>query len=110
MTSGKTTRSETATVEEARAVSAALGTTVETTATLDEGEAPVGNVHHEATAVFERVATDLEDLLAQVRAYARTRGVHGRRLARVATIVEDAVLHARQGAHEARYGQEDGWS
>ncbi len=73
-------------------------------------EAEAMDVHHEATAVFERLASGLEDLLTQVRAYARARGVHGRRLARLATIVEDAVLHARRGAHEARYGQEDGRS
>lgn len=57
-------------------------------------------------AVFRAAAATLEGLYAEVKArVGDARGRHGRRYARLATVVEDAWLQARHGAHEAHYGQ-----
>ena len=60
---------------------------------------------HEDLAWFTRTAADLAALEAEARARADERGPHGRRIARLRTVVEDALLQARQGVHEARHGQ-----
>ncbi len=67
-------------------------------------EIPVG----EDLALFRRVEADLTALQGEIRARAEQRGPHGRRLARLATEVEDARLQAREGVHEAHYGQGQG--
>jgi hypothetical protein len=60
---------------------------------------------HEDLAWFTRTAADLAALEAEARARADERGPHGRRFARLRTVIEDALLQARQGVHEARHGQ-----
>jgi hypothetical protein len=60
---------------------------------------------HEDLAWFTRTAADLAALEAEARARADERGPHGRRFARLRTVIEDALLQARQGLHEARHGQ-----
>ena len=59
----------------------------------------------EDLAWFTRTAADLAALEAEARARADERGPHGRRFARLRTVIEDALLQARQGVHEARHGQ-----
>ena len=60
---------------------------------------------HEDLAWFTRTAAELAALEAEARARADERGPHGRRFARLRTVIEDALLQARQGVHEARHGQ-----
>ena len=60
---------------------------------------------HEDLAWFTRTAAELAALEAEARARADERGPHGRRVARLRTVIEDALLQARQGVHEARHGQ-----
>jgi hypothetical protein len=60
---------------------------------------------HEDLAWFTRTAADLAALEAEARARADERGPHGRRFARLRTVIEDALLQARQGVHEAQHGQ-----
>ena len=60
---------------------------------------------HEDLAVFTRVGTYLEELEAETARRAEQRGAHGRRFARLRTAIEDALLQARQGVHEAQHGQ-----
>ena len=60
---------------------------------------------HEDLAWFTRAAAYLAELEAEARARAGERGPHGRRFARLRTVIEDALLQARQGVHEARHGQ-----
>ena len=60
---------------------------------------------HEDLAWFTRTAAELAALEAEARARADERGPHGRRFARLCTVIEDALLQARQGVHEARHGQ-----
>jgi len=62
----------------------------------------------EDLAIFRRVEAELTALQDEVRRRAEQRGPHGRRLARLATVVEDARLQAREGVHEAHYGQGQG--
>lgn len=69
------------------------------------GSAPVDDRAHEDAALFRRVESELGRLCDDVRDRAEQRGPHGRRLARLATEIEDALLQARQGAHEAHYAQ-----
>jgi hypothetical protein len=60
---------------------------------------------HEDLAWFTRTAAELAALEVEARARADERGPHGRRFARLRTVIEDALLQARQGVHEARHGQ-----
>ena len=60
---------------------------------------------HEDLAWFTRTAAELAALEAEARARADERGPHGRRFARLRAVIEDALLQARQGVHEARHGQ-----
>jgi hypothetical protein len=60
---------------------------------------------HEDLAWFTRTAAELAALEAEARARADEHGPHGRRFARLRTVIEDALLQARQGVHEARHGQ-----
>lgn len=62
----------------------------------------------EDLALFRRVEAELTALQGEIRARAEQRGPHGRRLARLATVVEDARLQAREGVHEAHFGQGQG--
>ena len=62
---------------------------------------------HEDLAWLTRTAADLAALEAEARARADERGLHGRRFARLRTVIEDALLQARQGVHEARHGQHE---
>src|SRR4051794_13353003 len=69
---------------------------------------PTGRMQYapiEDLAWFTRTAADLAALEAEARARADERGPHGRRFARLRTVIEDALLQARQGVHEARHGQ-----
>ena len=66
---------------------------------------PATGYSHEDLAWFTRTAADLAALEAEARARADERSPHGRRFARLRTVIEDALLQARQGAHEARHGQ-----
>jgi fructose-bisphosphate aldolase class 1 len=60
---------------------------------------------HEDLAWFTRTAAELAALEAEAQARADERGPRGRRFARLRTVIEDALLQARQGVHEARHGQ-----
>ncbi len=79
---------------------------------LDEtrptGHWPLVTGHSEDLALFRRVEAELTALQGEIRARAEQRGPHGRRLARLATEVEDARLQAREGVHEAHFGQGQG--
>ena len=92
-----------------------LATTVEHDASrAREGDIdeirPTGNWqlatdNSEDLALFRRAEAELTALQSEIRARAEQHGPYGRRLARLATAVEDARLQAREGVHEAHYGQ-----
>ncbi len=72
----------------------------------DNGQPTTGA--SEDLALFRRAEAELTALQEEIRRRAEQRGAHGRRLARLATEVEDARLQAREGVHEAHYGQGQG--
>lgn len=60
---------------------------------------------HEDLALFRTVEQELRGLIERTETALARGSAHGRRLARLRTVLEDAMLQARQGAHEAHYNQ-----
>lgn len=61
---------------------------------------------HEDLALFRAAEQELRGLIERAETALDRSSVHGRRLARLRTVLEDAMLQARQGAHEAHYNQQ----
>lgn len=60
---------------------------------------------HEDLALFRTAEQELRGLIERAETALARGSAHGRRLARLRTVLEDAMLQARQGAHEAHYNQ-----
>jgi hypothetical protein len=66
---------------------------------------PVEDRTHEDLAQFRGMVSALTALRERADIYRDRRGRHGRRWALVSTKIEEALLQAQQGVHEAQYAQ-----